>query len=86
MIGFDIELFRGHVGDVLREQREAREWTQADTAAEVGHSSAEWLSQIENGKRGVSLPDFAVLCNIFELDAAEVLDEALWWATKKGAK
>ena len=56
----------------VRGERASRRWRQSDLAAQLGMTQRA-VSEIEAGKRQVSLREIVALCRVFDLPLSELL-------------
>ncbi len=70
------------IGVILRRYRYQNDMTQIDLAA-AADCDRSFISQIENGKAGLSMDLFLRLCDALDVPAWEVLKEATQQERKK---
>ncbi len=61
-----------HLGERVREAREAKGWTQAQLAVYSGALGPPGLSQVETGKRNPSVVSLMLLAEALEVDVADL--------------
>ena len=64
------------IGAALRACRKQKKLIQLDVAV-AADSERNFISEIETGKRNISLNMFARLCDGLDVDPREILDDAL---------
>lgn len=64
------------LGLILRQRRYSLALNQVDVAA-AANVDRGFISQVENGKRNISIPTFLRICEGLEADPCAVLSEAL---------
>ncbi len=73
MIKLNQETYRrllGEMGSNIRAARLSKGWIQSDLALKFG-CSRQYLSQLERGKKGISVAKLAILAKLLEIDAKE---------------
>ena len=61
-------------GDAMRIYRKNRQWTQAQLGEKLGKVPRQIISNMESGKRSISLATAKKLSNIFNVPASRFLD------------
>lgn len=63
-----------HIGQFLKEKREAKGMTQAQVAEKLGYGSPQFISNIERGISRVPIKSLKSFMEVYELNAEQVID------------
>ncbi len=63
-----------HIGQFLKEKREAKGLTQAQVAEKLGYGSPQFISNIERGISRVPLKSLKSFMQVYDLDPEQIID------------
>jgi len=67
-----VSQWRVALGDIIREVRERKEWTQADVAASLSWARTT-VVQIEKGQQATSFDQLVILADLFRVHVSDLI-------------